>query len=96
MVVSPVTAVSIDAAPQPVRVASVELLIVILAGRFGRLSVIEKLVSEVSAGALISILSLELPPALIVVGENDLVPVTPVPVAYTLTLAVAATTLLTP
>lgn len=93
MVVPPVTAVSKEAAPQPVLVAGVELLIVMPAGR---LSVMEKLVSEVSAGALISILSLELPPRMIVAGENDLLPVMPVPLAYTPTFAVAARRFVTP
>lgn len=56
---APVIAVSTDVALQLVRDGAVELLIVIPEGR---LSVMETLVSVVSAGALMSILNLELPP----------------------------------
>lgn len=62
-------------APHPVAVGAVELLTVIPAGR---LSVIAKFVRLVSLGAKISILKRKLPPAGIVDGENDLMPVTSV------------------
>lgn len=55
-------------APQPEVEAAVELLMMTPAGR---LSVTEKFVRLVSAGALTVILNLEFPPAGIVDGEND-------------------------
>ena len=73
MEVAPVTAVNTAPAPQPLVDAGVELLIVILGGR---LSTIEKFVRALSPGAKMSTRSRVLPPGLIVVGENDFIPVT--------------------
>jgi len=70
--VAPVVAVNTrgGVGPQPAEAtAGVELLIVSPAGR---LSVIEKFVRSVSPGAVISILNLELPPAGMEAGANDL------------------------
>jgi hypothetical protein len=62
----------------------------------GRLSVSEKFVNEVSVGARIFILNLELPPASIVDGLNALLDRIPDPTVYTLIGAVAGRTLVTP
>lgn len=80
--VAPVVAVSTrgGVAPQPFVDGGVELLTVKPAGR---LSVIEKFVRSVSPGAKISILNLELPPAAILEGENDFIPVTSAPAIVT-------------
>lgn len=84
--VAPVGAIKTrgGAAPQPVIVGGVELLTVTPAGKS---SVIEKFVKSVSFGAKISILNLELPPAVIDEGENDFIPVTFVPLTVTLAFA---------
>ena len=73
MEAAPVVAVnrSGGAAPQSLVSGGVELLMVKPAGR---LSTMEKFVRSVSPGAVISILNLELPPAAILEGENDLIP----------------------
>lgn len=83
MEVAPVGAVNISGGvgPQSVSDGGVELLTVTPAGK---LSVIETFVRSVSLGAKISILSLELPPASMVEGENDLMPATSVLVTTTL------------
>ena len=78
-------------APQPVVAGGVELL---TETPVGRLSVIEKFVRFVSLGAKMSILNLELPPAGMEEGENDLIADTFVPM--TVTLEFAASKLPTP
>ena len=74
--VAPVTAVSTDEAPQLLRVAGDELLMVTFGGR---LSTMAKFVRFVSAGADILILNLEFPPRAMVAGENDLFAEIPTP-----------------
>lgn len=71
MEVAPVGAVNTGGGvvPQPRTVGGVELLTVIPEGR---LSVIEKFVRLVSPGAVMAILNLELPPAVMEAGEKDL------------------------
>jgi hypothetical protein len=79
MVSVPVTAVSDAEGPHPEdTLGPCELLIVTPAGR---ISVNEKLVSEVSAGARRSTRNLEFPPASMVLGLKDFPPVIPVPTA---------------
>lgn len=75
IVVAPVGAFNTAAGPQPVTAGGVELL---TATPAGRLSVNVKFVRSVSLGAKISTRNLELPPAAIVDGENDLIPATSV------------------
>jgi len=84
--VAPVGAVKTrgGAAPQPVIVGAVELLTVT---PVGRLSVIEKFVRFVLPGAKMSILNLELPPGAMEAGENDLAPITSVPLTVTFAFA---------
>ena len=74
----PVTAVRVAPVPQLVTFGPCELLITTPAGR---LSVSEKFVRAVSAGARIFILNLELPPTSIVEGLKDLSAVIPEPTA---------------
>lgn len=79
MVSVPVTAVSDAEGPHPEdTLGPCELLIVTPAGR---ISVNEKLVSEVSAGARRLMRNLEFPPASMVLGLKDFPPVIPVPTA---------------
>jgi hypothetical protein len=70
--------------PQPEVDGAVELLTVIPVGRS---SVNPKFVRFVSPGATISNLSLALPPAGIVEGENDLIAVISVPLTVTVAVA---------
>ncbi len=84
MEVAPVGALNTSGGVAPQPVGGVELLTVTPAGR---LSVSEKFVRLVSLGAKMSILNLELLPAAMVEGENDLTPVTSVPLILTLALA---------
>jgi hypothetical protein len=84
MEVAPVMAVNTAPAPQPLVEAGVELLIVTLGGR---LSTIEKFVRFVSPGAKMSILKRELPPGVIVEGENVFIPVSSDPAIETLAFA---------
>src|SRR6266545_1829188 len=84
MVDAPVGASSTAPAPQPVTAGGVELLTFTPPGR---LSVIETLVRSVSLGAKKSIRNLELPPAVMVEGENDFTPETFVLATVTLAFA---------
>ena len=84
IVVAPVGAFSTAAGPQPVTAGGVELLTTTLAGR---LSVNVKFVRSVSLGAKKSSLNLELPPAGILEGENDFIPVRSVPLMVTVPFA---------
>ncbi len=83
------------AAPQPVNAGAGAGGLLLMITPAGSGSVTEKLVRAVSPGAKISILSLELLPAVMEAGVNDFVPVTSVPL-ITFTLAVAAVRLLIP
>jgi len=93
MEVAPVGAVNTNGGvgPQSVIAGGVELLTVTPAGR---LSLIETFVRFVSVGAKMSILNLEVPPASIVEGENDLMPA--ISVLVTTTFAFAGRRLPTP
>jgi hypothetical protein len=76
MEVAPVTAVKTAEAPQLFWVPGEELLIVTLGGR---LSIMEKFVRSVSAGAGMLILNREFSPAEMLEGEKDLFAVNPAP-----------------
>ena len=76
IVVAPVGVLKVPPMQLALFVAGVELLMVTPAGR---LSVMEKLVRLVSAGAVMSIRSLEFCPGSIVLGLNDLEAAMPVP-----------------
>src|SRR5215213_1449236 len=93
MEVAPVGAVNTNGGvgPQLVIAGGVELLTVTPEGK---LSLIETFVRFVSVGAKMSILNLEVPPASIVVGENDLMPA--ISVLVTTTFAFAGRRLPTP
>ena len=84
MDVAPVGAFNTAEAPQPVTAGGVELLTVTPAGRG---SVTAKFVKFVLLGAMISILSLELPPTGMLEGVNVFTPVTSVPLTFTLAVA---------
>jgi hypothetical protein len=93
MVVAPVSAVNSEDVPQLFVVAGDELLTVTFAGR---VSVIEKFVRLVSAGAVMLMRKREFSPARMVAGENDLLADIPAPSAYTVTFADAPSPLVTP
>lgn len=83
MVVPPAGALSVPPIQFALLVAFVGLLMITPAGRG---SMTEKFVRFVSFGAVRSILNLELPPTGILVGKNDLIPATSVPLTVTLAL----------
>src|SRR3990172_3592646 len=94
MVSDPVTAISIADAPQVGDTNGlVELLIVT---PVGSVSVKEKFVSAVSAGACTLIRKRELPPASMVLGLKVLFAEIPVPISYTSISAMAGRILVTP